>query len=206
MRVAIVSEVSAKEKNAAILEALEPFGHEVVNAGMTAQGGGPELTYIHTGFIAASLLNLGAVDLVVGGCGTGQGFVNSVMQYPGVVCGLILDPLDAFLFSQINAGNCVSLALNKGYGWAGETNLAYVFEKLFGEAPGGGFPPHRSGSQAQSRERLRAVSRATHRSFGEIVAALDPKIVLTSLSHAPFRALVSERGWRCFEGFGEGAV
>ncbi len=42
------------------------------------------------------------------------------MQYPGVSCGLIADPLDAWLFSMINAGNCISLALNKGYGWAGE--------------------------------------------------------------------------------------
>ena len=57
-----------------------------------------ELTYIHTGLIAAAMLNIGAADMVVGGCGTGQGFMNSVMQYPNVVCGLILNPLDAFLF------------------------------------------------------------------------------------------------------------
>ncbi|HWQ58986.1 MAG TPA: RpiB/LacA/LacB family sugar-phosphate isomerase [Clostridia bacterium] len=206
MRIAVVSEVSARERNAAILDALRPFGHEVLNAGMNGEGGGPELTYIHTGFIAAALLNLNAVDLIVGGCGTGIGFLNSVLQYPGVTCGLLVDPLDAFLFSQINAGNCVSLALNKGYGWAGEVNLACVFEKLFEKAPGGGFPPHRSASQAQSRETLRMVSRAAHRPFDEIVAALDLEIVRRTLSHEPFARIIAENGYRYFEGFSEGTI
>ncbi len=73
--------------------------------------------------MSALLLNLKAVDFVVGGCGTGLGYLNAVMQYPGVFCGHLLTPLDAFLFARINAGNCVSLALNQGYGWAGDVNL-----------------------------------------------------------------------------------
>ena len=51
-------------------------------------------------------------------------------SFRGVVCGLIVEPLDGWLFSQINGGNCVSLPLNKGYGWAANVNLEYTFEKL----------------------------------------------------------------------------
>ncbi len=201
MRIAVVNEVSAREKNLDIVSALQACGQEVFNVGMTGAQGEPELTYIHTGLIAAALLNIGAADFVVGGCGTGQGFLNSVMQYPGVFCGLILDPLDAFLFSQINAGNCVSLALNKGYGWAGGLNLNYIFEKLFANPPGAGYPPHRSESQAQSRAKLISVSQAAHKPFGDIVRALEPEIVTTALSHRPFREAVSQHGYMYFEGF-----
>jgi len=203
MRIAVVSEVSARDKNRDIVSALQACGQDVLNAGMTSAEGEAELTYIHTGLIAAALLNIGAVDMVVGGCGTGQGFLNSVMQYPGVFCGLILDPLDAFLFSQINAGNCVSLALNKGYGWAGDLNLNYIFEKLFANPPGAGYPSHRSESQAQSRERLRHVSRAAHRPFEDIVRALDREIVLTAMAHQPFRNELAQHGFLYFEDFAE---
>ena len=178
MRIAVLNEVSARARNADILQALaEHAGHEVMNAGMSAEGDGPELTYIQTGLMAAALLNCGACDLSVGGCGTGQGFLNSAMQYPGVFCGLIIDPLDAWLFSQINAGNCVSLPLNKGYGWAGDLNLKLVFRELFRDPTGAGYPPHRSESQAQSRAKLAEISRASHRDFGEIVLSLDPVLV-----------------------------
>ncbi len=89
MRIAIVNETSAADKNADILAALAGRGHEILNVGMKKSGEQPELQYIHTGFLSALLLNLEIADLVVGGCGTGIGYMNSVMQYPGVVCGLI---------------------------------------------------------------------------------------------------------------------
>ncbi len=178
MRIAVLNEVSARAKNADILLALaEHTEHAVYNVGMRAERDAPELTYIHTGLMAAALLNCGACDLIVGGCGTGQGFLNSVMQYPMVVCGLIIDPLDAWLFSQINAGNCISLALNKGYGWAGELNLKLLFRELLRDMPGAGYPTQRSESQAQSRERLRAISKAAHRPFVEILESLDTELI-----------------------------
>ncbi len=203
MRIAVVNEVSARDKNKDIVSALQACEQTVLNVGMTAAEGGVELTYIHTGLIAAAMLNTGAADMAIGGCGTGQGFLCSVMQYPGVFCGLVLSPLDAFLFSQINAGNCISLALNKGYGWAGDLNLTYIFEKLFLSPPGGGYPPHRSESQAQSRERLRRISQITHRPFGDIVRSLDRDIVNTVLSHAPFREAMSQHGFLYFEDYME---
>jgi len=181
MIIAVINETSAAGRNADILRALEPTGHTILNVGMTEPGAPPELTYIETGFLAALLLYTGRVEYVVGGCGTGQGFVNSVLQYPGVFCGLVLEPSDALLFSRINAGNCVSLALNKGYGWAGEINLRFIFEQLFG-ALGEGYPAARAQVQAQSRARLSAVSVATHLPFADIVEALDEDLLRRALT------------------------
>ncbi|MFB3926267.1 MAG: RpiB/LacA/LacB family sugar-phosphate isomerase [Syntrophales bacterium] len=176
MRIAVVSEVSAVEKNPDILEALKPFSHQVFNLGMKRAVDRPELTYIETGFLGAMLLNLKRVDLVVGGCGTGQGFLNSVMQYPNVFAGLIIEPLDAWLFGQINGGNCISLALNKGYGWAGGVQLRFIFQKLFDVEFGCGYPEHRQASQRQSREKLQKLSETTHLSFQEVLERVDSEM------------------------------
>jgi len=118
MKIAVVTEGSTKTKNADVVKALESLnqGHEIYNLGMKNAEGEPDLNYLDTGFISALVLNLKAVDYVVGGCGTGQGFMNVVLQFPGVWFGLLVDPLDAFLYSQVNAGNCVSFSLNKGCG------------------------------------------------------------------------------------------
>lgn len=184
MRIAVINETSAGDKNADILAALDGRGHEVINVGMTKTGGDPELTYIHTGLLAGLVLNCNKADLVVGGCGTGQGFLNSAMQYPGVFCGLIQNPSDAWLFAQINGGNCISFALNFQYGWAGEVNLRFIFDRLFSfEQFGLGYPPHRQESQQASRRTLMGVSTATHKPLADIIASLDDSIVKPAWSY-----------------------
>lgn len=183
MRIAVINETSAADRNAEILAALDGFGHSIINVGMQKSGEKPELTYIHTGLLAALMLNTGAADLVVGGCGTGQGFLNSAMQYPGVFCGLITGPLDAWLFTQINGGNCISLPLNQGYGWAADVNLRFIFERLFSVERGGGYPPHRRESQAESRDLLTEVNHQAHRPLGEILATLPDAVIRPALSY-----------------------
>ena len=190
MKIAILNETSAADRNAEILHAVEGRGHEVINAGMTKNGSLPELTYIHTGFLAALLLNAKRVDFVIGGCGTGQGFLNSVMQYPGIFCGHILTPLDAWLFTQINAGNCISLMLNQGYGWAGDVNLRMIFDQIFSVTPGSGYPAHRAESQKKSRQILANISNKVHRNFSEIMAQLPDEVILPALSFPGIRELL----------------
>lgn len=182
MRIAVINETSAGNRNPDVIAALAGRGHEIVNCGMKKGGEVPELTYIHTGLLAGLLLGTGRVDLVVGGCGTGIGFLNSVMQYPDVVCGLVQQPLDAFLFSQINGGNCISLALNYGYGWAAERNLSLIFDQFFAQPSGGGFPAHRQQSQAQSRQLLGAVSQATHRDLATLIDALPADALMPAIT------------------------
>lgn len=177
MRIAVVNETSAGDKNAGILSALDGRGHEIINVGMKERGATPELTYIHTGLLAAILLNTKRADLVVGGCGTGQGFLNSCMQYPRVICGLILDPSDAWLFRQINGGNCIALALNKGYGWAGEVNLSFIFDRFFSVQSGQGYPAHRQESQQKSIATLESLSLVTHLPFDNIIEQIDEEVL-----------------------------
>lgn len=177
MRIAVINETSAADKNADILAALVERGHTVINAGMRERGAVPELSYLHTGLLSAILLNLERVDFVVGGCGTGQGYLNAVMQYPGVFCGHILNSLDAWLFTQINGGNCISLALNQGYGWAGDVNLKFIFDRIFSVERGGGYPPYRREPQKAYRLTLEQVSQLAHRPLAEIIAALPAEVL-----------------------------
>ena len=192
MKIAVINEISAADKNADILKALEGRGHAILNLGNTRGSDSPGLLYIHTGLMSALLLNFNLVDFVVGGCGTGLGYLNSVMQYPGVFCGHLLTPLDAFLFARINAGNCISLALNQGYGWAGDVNLRMLFDALFTPETGVGYPPQRAEPQRQARHLLQQVSRATHRSMTEILAALPDEVVRPALTFPAFRPLLEQ--------------
>ncbi len=183
MKIAVISETSAGDRNADIMAAIEGRGHTIINAGMKKAGAQPELTYIHTGLLAALFLAAGRVDMVVGGCGTGLGFMNSVMQYPGIICGLITKPLDAWLFAQINGGNCISLQLLYEYGWAGDVNLKFIFDSLFSiEEPGLGYPPHRRESQQWSRSMLLEVSSKTHPAMSSIIENLPEEAVGPALS------------------------
>jgi ribose 5-phosphate isomerase RpiB len=190
MRIAVINETSAADRNADILAALDGRGHEIINAGMTENFAKPEITYIHTGLLSAILLNLKRVDFVVGGCGTGQGFLNAVMQYPGVFCGHIISSLDAWLFTQINGGNCISLMLNQGYGWAADVNLRFIFDRIFSVESGAGYPPHRQDSQRASRETLATVSAVAHRPMAEIIAALPDDVIKPALEYPGIKALV----------------
>ena len=95
MKIAVINEVSASLRNEDIVKALhKTTDAEILNVGMKTPEQMPSLTYIHTSYMAAILLNTGSCDFVVGGCGTGQGFLNGVLQFPGIVCGLIVEPLD----------------------------------------------------------------------------------------------------------------
>ena len=192
MKIAVLNEISAADKNADILKALANRGDEILNLGNTRLSDSPGLLYIHTGLMSALLLNFNLVDFVVGGCGTGQGYFNSVLQYPGVFCGHLLTPLDAFLFARINAGNCVSLALNQGYGWAGDVNLRLLFDALFTPEAGIGYPPQRAEPQRQARGLLKQISTAAHRSMAEILLALPEEVVRPALTFPAFRPLLEQ--------------
>lgn len=178
MKIAVINEGSTKHRNSDVIKALDGMGHEVFNLGMKNMEGEPDLTYMETGLLTALVLNMKAVDFVIGGCGTGQGYMNAVLQYPGIACGLIMDPVEAFLFSQVNAGNCISLPLNKGYGGiGGDLNIRYILEKLFNENYGSGYPKARAELQINVRKRLDRLSEVTHLPMVEILRVMDQELV-----------------------------
>ena len=90
MKIAIINENSQAPKNgiieAALKKVVEPMGHEVVNYGMYSDAS-PRLTYVQCGILAAILLNSGAADFVITGCGTGEGAMLALNSFPGVICG-----------------------------------------------------------------------------------------------------------------------
>ncbi|MGQ8336922.1 RpiB/LacA/LacB family sugar-phosphate isomerase [Sunxiuqinia sp. A32] len=176
MRIAVVNEFSTVDKNKDVVGALNELGYEVLNAGMK-NADEPVLSYLETSIISAILIELKVVDLVVGGCGTGQGYFNAVMQFPGVFCGLILDPVDAWLFAQVNAGNVISLSLNKGYALGGNINIKFILEKLFSVEAGAGYPEHRKQPQKEAREALARLSEKTHLPFDKIIEGIDESIL-----------------------------
>ena len=145
MKIALVMEWSTSQKNEVVYNTLkkvaEANGHTVVNYGQFNLEDNRQ-TYNQNAIFTAALLASGAADFVVTGCGTGEGAMLACNSMPGVQCGLVVDPADSFLFTQINGGNCMSLPYNKGWGWAAEVNLEYVFEKLFVKKPGGSSADH----------------------------------------------------------------
>ena len=86
MKIALINENSQAAKNgiieAALKKVVEPMGHEVVNYGMYAADDAAQLTYVQCGILAAILLNSGAADYVVTGCGTGEGAMLALNSFP----------------------------------------------------------------------------------------------------------------------------
>ncbi len=186
MKIALMNENSQAAKNEVVYTALkkvaEAKGHEVFNCGMYGAEDPNSKTYVHIGILAAVLLNSGAADFVVTGCGTGMGAMLACNAFPGVLCGHAQDPVDAFTFTQINAGNALSLAYAKGFGWGAELNLEYIFEKLLGQEMGQGYPRERAAIMAKNREVLNAVKEVTHRDMVSILEGLDKQLVKEALA------------------------
>jgi ribose 5-phosphate isomerase RpiB len=183
MKIAIINEISAADKNRDIVQALKKFDHEIINIGMKQKEEDQDLQYIHTAFLSALLYHTDRAEFIIGGCGTGQGYLNAVLQFPGMFCGHIVNPLDAWLFGQINGGNCISLALNQNYGWAGDVNLEFIFDRLFSVEFGCGYPAERKEPQQASRDALSTLSIKTHFEFDELLTRIDRDIVIKSISY-----------------------
>lgn len=190
MKIALMMENSQAAKNPIILNELknvvEPKGHSVYNVGMNSEQD-HHLTYIHLGIMASILLNSKAVDFVVAGCGTGQGALMSLNLHPGVVCGYCLEPADAFLFSQINNGNALSLAFAKGFGWGAELNVRYMFEKAFEGERGQGYPVERREPQVRNAGILNQVKAAVAKDYLDTLRSIDPELVKTAVSGERFQ-------------------
>jgi ribose 5-phosphate isomerase RpiB len=191
MRIALINENSQAAKNSIIEKALrkvvEPMGFEVKNYGMYAADDEAQLTYVQNGILAATLLNAGACDYVITGCGTGEGAMLALNSFPGVICGHVATPLDAYTFAQINDGNAISLPFALGFGWGGDLNLEYIFEKLFCEPSGGGYPKERAVPEQRNKKILDQVKLVTYKTMEEILPALDQELVKGAFAGKNFK-------------------
>ena len=193
MRIALINENSQAAKNGMILAALkkvvEPMGHTVDNYGMYAADDAAQLTYVQCGILAAILLNSGAADYVITGCGTGEGAMLAMNSFPGVICGHVEDPVDAYTFAHVNDGNAVAMPFAKGFGWGGELNLEYCFEKLFGFGHGQGYPPERREPEMRNKVILDEVRSKTLRPLLDCLPELDPELVKGAVAGEKFSEL-----------------
>ena len=191
MRIALINENSQAAKNSIIEKALrkvvEPMGFEVKNYGMYAADDEAQLTYVQNGILAATLLNAGACDYVITGCGTGEGAMLALNSFPGVICGHVATPIDAYTFAQINDGNAISLPFALGFGWGGDLNLEYIFEKLFCEPSGGGYPKERAVPEQRNKKILDQVKLVTYKTMEEILPALDQELVKGAFAGKNFK-------------------
>ena len=191
MKIALINENSQAAKNgiieAALKKVVEPMGHEVVNYGMYAADDKAQLTYVQCGILAAIRLNSGAADYVITGCGTGEGAMLALNSFPGVICGHVEDPVDAYTFAHVNDGNAVAMPFAKGFGWGGELNLEYCFEKLFGFGHGQGYPKERVEPEQRNKKILDQVKEVTHTDMVTILKNLDRELVKGALSGAKFK-------------------
>ena len=193
MKIALINENSQAAKNEIIYNSLkntvEPMGHEVLNFGMYSADDETQLTYVMNGLLAAILLNSKAVDFVVTGCGTGEGAMLALNSFPGVLCGHVTSPLDAYLFGQVNDGNAIAMPFAQGFGWGAELNLDYTFEKLFSTEMGGGYPKERVVPEQRNKKILDEVKKITHHDIMYVLENIDQDFLKTTVSSEKFKEL-----------------
>ena len=191
MKIALINENSQAAKNELIYNTLkgvvEPMGHQVFNYGMYTADDAAQLTYVQEGLLAGILLNSGAADFVVTGCGTGSGAMLACNSFPNVICGLIVDPSDAYMFAQINDGNAVALPFAKGFGWGAELNLQNVFEKLFEGESGQGYPKERAVPEQRNKRILDDVKKITYQDMMTILKNIDQDFLKAAISGERFQ-------------------
>lgn len=180
MKIAVLQASSQKDKNP-ILEkyvrsVAEQQGHSVINFGVFP-GETCNVSYVETALCISFLLESGAVDFVVTGCSSGQGMMLACNSLPGVLCGYVQNPSDAYLLGRINAGNAISYPLGLQFGWAAEINLQSTLAALFDGPFGAGYPKGEAGRKKADTILLKEINAGAKRSLVEILPKLPPEFV-----------------------------
>ena len=190
MVIALINENSQAPKNELIFNTLkkvaEPLGNECFHYGRYSAEDPVEKSYVQEGLLAAILLNSGAADFVITGCGTGMGAMLALNSFPGVMCGWAHEPLESFLFSQVNAGNALSLPFAMDFGWGAELNLEYIFEKLLSTPMGGGYPEAWAAPEKKNRGILAEVKKVTHKDILTVLKEIDQDFLKQTIGEPNF--------------------
>ena len=187
MRIGVIQASSQREKNDALYRctchAAEKNGQQntVINYGVFIHDS-ESYSYIETAFCISLLLSGGTVDFVVTGCSSGQGMMLACNSLPGVLCGYVQNPQDAFLFGRINGGNAASFPLGLNYGWLGEINLQCTLDKLFDGDFGCGYPSEEAARKRRDTEALKRINTITKRTLPETISRYDTALIRKALS------------------------
>ncbi|MBJ6745346.1 RpiB/LacA/LacB family sugar-phosphate isomerase [Streptococcus sp. 121] len=191
MKIALINENSQAAKNSLIFKTLKEVtdekGYEAFNYGMYGVEGESSLTYVQNGLLASILLVSKAADFVITGCGTGVGALLAANSFPGVTCGFASDPTDAYLFSQINGGNALSIPFAKGFGWGAELNLKLIFERLFADEMGGGYPRERAVPEQRNARILSEMKEITYKDLLTVLKEIDQDFLKETIAGEHFQ-------------------
>lgn len=184
MKIGIIQASSQKEINQLIYdctkEVVAKYGYEVINFGCFKH----EIevySYIEIAVEISLLLSSGAVDFIITGCSSGQGMMLACNSLPGVICGFVQTPQDAFLFGRINDGNSISLPLGLNFSWCCEISLKCIIEKLFEGPFGSGYPPKDSERKMKDTLMLKKLNSLTKKTMKEIFNQIDLDLMKKSL-------------------------
>lgn len=197
MRVALINENSQSDKNEIIYNSLskicKKYNHTLINIGMKNSSDN-SLTYVEVGLMSGILLNSGAVDFIVSGCGTGEGAMMAINSFPNCFCGLIYDPTNAYLFRQINDGNAVSIPYAYNFGWGAELTLDNIFNELFKSDGGYGYPKERSIPEKNNRDILTKVKKITTNNMLDILNNIDKELLSHIVKNKVFMDCLEKYG------------
>lgn len=187
MKIALINEMSQANKNKLLNDLLVKHNHTVVNYGMFSQEDERQISYVHVGLLASILISSKAADFIITGCGTGQGAMLSCNSFPNLLCGHIQNGCDAFYFSQVNAGNAISIPLGQNFGWAAEINIENIIEQLFKQPFGQGYPSERAIPIKNNRLLLDSVRTITQQPLLPILHNIDPEFLNTTINYPEFK-------------------
>ena len=195
MRIAVIQASSQVAKNELIYSVVKKYaaGAEVINFGCFGNEDN-KYSYIEISVLVGLLLSSKSVDLVVTGCSSGQGMMLACNNMPGVLCGYIPTPMDAYLFAQINDGNAVSLPLGEEYTWAGEENLDKTIAKLFSEPFGHGFPKSEAERKLEDTKLLKSIRNSSQVKMTDLLKTLEKPLLDKVLSKKDVVEYVLENG------------
>ncbi|MBR4915214.1 MAG: RpiB/LacA/LacB family sugar-phosphate isomerase [Clostridiales bacterium] len=183
MKIAVIQASSQSQKNELIYSTVKKYAKdsEVINFGCFGDEQ-TKFSYIEISILAGLLLASESVDLVVTGCSSGQGMMLACNNMPGVLCGYVPTPMDAYLFAQINDGNAVSLPLGEEYTWAGEENLDKTIAKLFSEPFGQGYPRSEASRKLEDTKLLKSIRNASQVKMTDLIKTLEKPLLDKVLS------------------------
>ena len=183
MKIAVIQASSQSGKNELIYSAVKKYAAdaEVINFGCFGNED-TKYSYIEISILVGILLSSKSVDLVVTGCSSGQGMMLACNNMPGVLCGYIPTPMDAYLFAQINDGNAVSLPLGEEYTWAGEENLDKTIAKLFSEPFGQGYPKSEAARKIEDTKLLKSIRNSSQVKMTDLLKTLEKPLLDKVLS------------------------
>ncbi|MCR4729770.1 MAG: RpiB/LacA/LacB family sugar-phosphate isomerase [Saccharofermentans sp.] len=195
MKIAVIQASSQSGKNELILRTVKKYAAdaEVINFGCFGNEE-QKYSYIEISILIGILLSCKAVDLVVTGCSSGQGMMLACNNMPGVLCGYIPTPMDAYLFAQINDGNAVSLPLGEEYTWAGEENLDKTIARLFSEPFGQGYPKSEAERKLADTRLLKNIRNSSQVKMTELLKTLEKPLLDKVLSKKDVVEYVLENG------------